>query len=157
MYEYIGIILNSAAVITVSAALYKAVKSARKTEAEMKEEIFEFVRKVNERNGEVQRKICDLSEEIKQGHMKSLEERQPLSEKVFEDCLTTMVFSGGIEIKEKQLDYIAEVVIKTIASELPEKKRTPEVVEEDSVQGKRERFKSQYKDLKFSKKGELSW
>ncbi len=130
MYEYIGIILNSAAAITVSAALYKAVKSARKTEAEMKEEIFEFVRKVNERNGEVQRKICDLSEEIKQGHMKSLEERQPLSEKVFEDCLTTMVFSGGIEIKEKQLDYIAEVVIKTIASELPEKKRTPEVVEE---------------------------
>lgn len=41
-----------------------------------------------------------------------------------------MVFSGGIEIKEKHLDYIAEVVIKTIASELPEKKRTPEVVEE---------------------------
>ena len=39
MYEYIGIILNSAAVITVSAALCKTVKNARKTEAEMKEEI----------------------------------------------------------------------------------------------------------------------
>lgn len=130
MYEYIGIILNSTATIAVSAALYKAVKSARKTEVEMKEEIFKFVRKVDERNGEVQRKIRDLSEEIKQGHMKSLEDRQPLSEKAFEDCSTIMVFSGGIEIKEKQLDYIAEVVIKTIASELPEKKRTPEVVEE---------------------------
>lgn len=130
MYEYIGIILNSTATIAVSAALYKAVKSARKTEVEMKEEIFKFVRKVDERNGEVQRKIRDLSEEIKQEHMKSLEDRQPLSEKAFEDCSTIMVFSGGIEIKEKQLDYIAEVAIKTIASELPEKKRTPEVIEE---------------------------
>lgn len=130
MYEYIGIILNSTATIAVSTALYKAVKSARKTEVEMKEEIFKFVRKVDERNGEVQRKIRDLSEEIKQEHMKSLEDRQPLSEKAFEDCSTIMVFSGGIEIKEKQLDYIAEVAIKTIASELPEKKRTPEVIEE---------------------------
>lgn len=128
--ESVGIILNSAAVITISAALYKAVKSARKTEAEMKEEIFKFVRKVDERNGEVQRKIRDLSEEIKQGHMKSLEERQPLSEKVFEDCLATMVFSGGIEIKEKHLDYIAEVAIKAIASELSEERRTPEIIEE---------------------------
>ena len=78
----------------------------------------------------MQRKIRDLSEEIKQGHMKSLEERKPLSDEVFEDCLTFVAFSGGIKIKEKQLDYIAEVAIKTIASELPEKKRTPEVIEE---------------------------
>lgn len=127
--ESVGIILNSAAVITISAALCKMVKNVRKIESEMKEDVFKIVCRVDKIDIETQRKIHNLSEEVKQIRIKSYEDRKPIQDALFTDSIL-ITFSGGTEIKSRQLDYISEVAIKAIASELSEERRTPEIIEE---------------------------
>ena len=70
-----------------------------------------------------------MSEEVKQIRIKSYEDRKPIQDALFTDSIL-ITFSGGTEIKSRQLDYIAEVAIKAIASELSEERRTPEIIEE---------------------------
>lgn len=55
--------------------------------------------------------------------------RQPVSEEYFGKWTSRGIrFSNDICMKEEMLDYIAQIGIKAIVSELPEEARTPEII-----------------------------
>lgn len=146
--ESVGIILNSAAVITISAALCKMVKNVRKIESEMKEDVFKIVCRVDKIDIETQRKIHNLSEEVKQIRIKSYEDRKPIQDALFTDSIL-ITFSGGTEIKKQTARLYCGSSNKSDCVRTFGRKTDARDYRRNFVQGEREYFKSCYKDLMY--------
>lgn len=89
------------------------------------------INKTNERIECIRSKCRLLAEDIKNIRLEisGNSARKPLSEKYFEDTFY-IDFSKNIAFKDKYLEYVARVGITSIASEIPEEKRTRDVMTE---------------------------
>jgi len=112
------------ALVCNAVATYKVSKRANNIEYKTYERIRRF-------GTELGNKCSLLSEDMKNIRLEILcnKERTPLSERYFKDISCT-VFSENITLKDEYLEYVARVGITSIASEIPEEKRTRDVMME---------------------------
>lgn len=121
--------LNSVSVIVLAITIgkngvaIKRLKEANETQRINNDKRKCEIQKLREGLSSVSKDVKNIRLEIVENRCKS-----PISENEFSDWSSWVEFSCGVSIKESFLDYIAEMALKTIASELPEEKRTPEVI-----------------------------
>lgn len=115
-----------AALVCNAVATYKVLKKVERVEDEK--------RKADKHIEELEKRIDrypELAEEIKNIRLEisGSGTRKPLSEEYFNDMFY-FDFSKNITLKDKYLEYVARVGITSIASEIPEEKRTRDVMME---------------------------
>ena len=132
MVAEIGIIMNSAAIIALAIVAKKHTKRIKEiNEIQLRKE------QRMEQETKWGKELLAGKIEAAEIDLKSLRmeitgrgKRQPVPESYFGDHSIRIDFSDGNSIKESELEYIAEIALKAIASELPEEKRTPEIIKE---------------------------
>ena len=132
MVAEIGIIMNSAAIIALAIVAKKHTKRIKEiNEIQLRKE------QRMEQETKWGKELLAGRIEAAEIDLKSLRmeitgrgKRQPVPESYFGDRSIRIDFSDGNSIKESELEYIAEIALKAIASELPEEKRTPEIIKE---------------------------
>lgn len=126
----IGMVINSFAIIATAVTVAKHNIQIKKLGTEMvpKQKLQCLVKEIRDLGYEV---------EVAKNDLKSLRleltesgERQPIPEEYFKRDFYCVSFSDGSSMKESQLNYIADIAIKAITSELPAEKRTPEIITE---------------------------
>ena len=120
--------LNSVSIISFAVYTKKKGKEIRnlKREQEMRKSAIENIWESDRRQD---KQIENLQKDFKDMYMEiSAVKLIPVSKKYFMTCTfgEKKTLGGG---KEELTDYVATVALKTIASELPEEERTPEVIE----------------------------
>lgn len=138
----IGMVINSFAIIATAVAVAKHNIQIKKLGTEMvpKQKLQCLVKEIRDLGYEV---------EVAKTDLKSLRleltgngERQPVPEEYFKHDFYCVGFSDGSSMKESQLNYIADIAIKAITSELPEEKQTLEIITEIIEKAKRNLQKS---------------
>lgn len=123
-------VLKTILFLVFGVALVCNAVATRKVSKKVKD-IEHKINKTNERIECIRSKCRLLAEDIKNIRLEisSNSARKPLSEKYFEDMFY-IDFSKNIAFKDKYLEYVARVGITSIASEIPEEKRTRDVMME---------------------------
>lgn len=121
-------ILNSVSIILLAVHAKKVDAENRKYEEQTKHSIEDLNRVRKEENVGVE--IRALQEDLKELHMEiSAVKHIPISKKYAMTRTFLKRRRWWIAEAEEKRDYVAEVALKTIASELPEEERTPEMIE----------------------------
>lgn len=132
MLDIVGII-NSISIAMLAATSIRHTNKIRKNSIEIQ---LQWKKELQEPKSEImnlERRTDALEDDCKniRLEMKGIGKRQPVPQEYFEkDFCAYYDFGNGRNIKRTALDYIADIGLKAIASELPEEKRTPEIVEE---------------------------
>lgn len=132
MVTEICIIMNSAVIIALAVTAKKHTEHIK----EINEMQLEKERRIEQKT-KWEKKILTEKVEAAENDLKSLRleitgkgKRQPVPETYLGDHSIRIDFSDGNSMKESELEYIAETALKAIAYELPEEKRTPEIITE---------------------------
>lgn len=127
----IGEIMNSVAIILVAVVSAKHTDKIKKISEGMVPN--KEMQELNGRITDTDYKVKLMEEDLKNLRLEMIgkTERKPVPKEYFyKDFCTYVDFSDGDSIKESRLDYIAAIGIKAVISELPEEKRTSEVIDE---------------------------
>lgn len=121
-------ILNSVSSILLAVHVKKADAENREYEEQVKHSIEDLNRARKEGNLGVE--ISALQKDLKELHMEiSAVKHIPISKKYAMTRTFLKRRRWWITQEGEKRDYVAEVALKTIASELPEEERTPEMIE----------------------------
>ena len=121
-------ILNSISIILLAVHAKKAEAENRECEGQTKRPIEDLNRVREEKLGE---EIRALQEDLKELHTEiSAVKHIPISKKYAMTRTFLKRRRWWTMTEEKEIgEYVAEIALKTIASELPEEERTPEIIE----------------------------
>lgn len=137
-----AVILNSASVILLAVHARKKNAEIKNIKLKNEDEFWKSTRDhLWETAGRLDEKVEDMQMDIKDLYMDlSAVRRIPISKRYA--VTRTFLKRNSLKSVEKEelTEYVADIALKTIASELPEEERTPEMIEGIIIPGIRKKL-----------------